>query len=586
MNFKEKWQKKWNFEKKLNFVMGTAILILIVLAISLSAAMFVYTLSKRNNEYAREHLELMAEDCADNLNQYKALLISLVLDDSIQKYCEAKERTQVYQVMGPAYTSLLDVLRIQSNSNFAAVTNDQLQTYVYSGNISAQAGNFEESFAKDYAQSLPANASGSIRMSFSDCYNRYGTYTMTLYFPVYSLTQMMSSNGVLVINLNDSILERIQKKTSLASSSMYLTDQRGLIVSTKQEDRIGEQLNTKGRITGESGRFWNHGTLVTYRKVTGWNYYLVHEIPGFELYETVIQMSLLMLGAMLIVTVGVLVVTKKISGRLYRPFYKVISKMNDVSEGNLGARIHTIDTDSDSRKLAEGFNQMMDEIDRLMGQVKEEQQQIMQMELNALQSQIQPHFLYNTLECIHWQAVIDGSQNISAMVKALAQYYRICLSGGRDIIALETELAHVKSYLIIQNMRYDNIIELQMDVPEEFLGVQLPKLTLQPLVENSIYHGIRVKEGRKGTVVIRARAAGDDLLVQVQDDGEGMTDEAIRELNRTIGTFERTRGYGIHNVHKRLELLFGAGYGLKFYAGEKCGLTAEIRIPKEGGNDV
>lgn len=81
--------------------------------------------------------------------------------------------------------------------------------------------------------------------------------------------------------------------------------------------------------------------------------------------------------------------------------------------------------------------------------------------------------------------------------------------------------------------------------------VQLPKLTLQPLVENSIYHGIRVKEGRKGTVVIRARAAGDDLLVQVQDDGEGMTDEAIRELNRTIGTFERTRGYGIHNVHKR-----------------------------------
>ena len=124
MNFKEKWQKKWNFEKKLNFVMGTAILILIVLAISLSAAMFVYTLSKRNNEYAREHLELMAEDCADNLNQYKALLISLVLDDSIQKYCEAKERTQVYQAMGSAYTSLLDVLQIQINSNFAAVTND------------------------------------------------------------------------------------------------------------------------------------------------------------------------------------------------------------------------------------------------------------------------------------------------------------------------------------------------------------------------------------------------------------------------------------------------------------------------------
>lgn len=104
--------------------------------------MFVYTLSKRNNEYAREHLELMAEDCADNLNQYKALLISLVLDDSIQKYCEAKERTQVYQAMGSAYTSLLDVLQIQSNSNFAAVTNDQLQTYVYSGKYFRAGGQF------------------------------------------------------------------------------------------------------------------------------------------------------------------------------------------------------------------------------------------------------------------------------------------------------------------------------------------------------------------------------------------------------------------------------------------------------------
>lgn len=586
MKFREKWQNVWNFEKKINFMTGMSILMLIVLAVSLSASMFVYTLSKRNNEYAREHLDLMAEDYAENLNQYKAILTSLVLDENIQKYCAATEKKEAYQTMGEAYTSLLDVLRIQSNANFAVVTNEALDTYIFTGNFSAQAGNYEESFAQDYAGSIPANESGSIRMSFSDCYNRYGTYTLTLYFPVYSLTRMVSSNGMLVINLNDSILDRIQKKTSLASTSMYLVDESGRIVSAKQKERIGTALDVRERISGTSGHFWNHGTLVNFRKVRGWNYYLIHEIPGFELYENVVLLALFMLGAMLIGTVGVLVATKKITRRLYRPFSKVISKMNDVSEGNLGTRIHTIEADSDSRKLAEGFNRMMDEIDLLMEKVKEEQQQITQMELNALQSQIQPHFLYNTLECIHWQAVTDGSQNISAMVKALAQYYRICLSGGKDIIALETELAHVKNYLIIQNMRYDNIIELSVDVPEEFLGVQLPKLTLQPLVENSIYHGIRVKEGRKGTVLIRARADGEDLLICVQDDGEGMTEDAIRELNGTIGTFERTRGYGIHNVHKRLELLFGPGYGLHFYAGEKGGLTAEIRIPQKGGNDV
>ena len=132
---------------------------------------------------------------------------------------------------------------------------------------------------------------------------------------------------------------------------------------------------------------------------------------------------------------------------------------------------------------------MMDDINQLMIKNREEQHQLDQIRFNSLQSQIQPHFLYNTLDCIHWQASADGNKEVSDLIVALAAYYRICLSNGKDIIPLSVELEQIRYYLIIQNKRYGDIIHYENKVDEKYLGVLLPKLTLQPLVENSIYHG-------------------------------------------------------------------------------------------------
>ena len=213
------------------------------------------------------------------------------------------------------------------------------------------------------------------------------------------------------------------------------------------------------------------------------------------------------------------------------------------------------------------------------GKSKEEQEQMKRIELNSLQSQIQPHFLYNTLECIHWQAASDGNIEISTMVKALAQYYRICLSQGNDIIPIERELEHIKNYLIIQNMRYGDIIELNIDVPEQYRQVKIPKLTLQPLVENSIYHGIKVKEGRKGNIKIFTEQEGKDFFLIVCDNGEGMSEERVNYLNQQISEFDKNIGYGINNVNKRIELMFGKEYGLTFYRNPEAGIRVKIRLP-------
>ena len=274
-------------------------------------------------------------------------------------------------------------------------------------------------------------------------------------------------------------------------------------------------------------------------------------------------------------------ILRKMINSFYEPINRVVTTMDGVSEGKLDERIDMKSMDTDSRKLAEGFNDMMDKIDMLMEQVKLEQHQIEQIRFNALYAQIKPHFLYNTLECIHWQAVSDGNQEISTMVKAMAQYYRVCLSRGKEMIPLGQELEHIRSYLVIQNMRYDNIIDLEDHIPEGFYRVNIPKMTLQPLVENAIYHGIRIKEGGKGKIFLEIRRKGEDVYLSLGDSGSGMTQWEIDEMNQSISQYDESFGYGVRNVNKRIELMFGKAYGLYYFKNEQGGVTVEIHLPFE-----
>lgn len=173
----------------------------------------------------------------------------------------------------------------------------------------------------------------------------------------------------------------------------------------------------------------------------------------------------------------------------------------------------------------------------------------------------------------------DGNKEISTLVMALAKYYRICLSKGHDVISLGLEIEHIKNYLIIQNMRYDNIIGSEFQVDDTCKDAMVPKLTLQPLVENSIYHGIKVKEGRKGSVFLKAVRKENTVLITLEDTGSGMTQSQIDAMNQQLSEYDESFGYGVRNVNKRIELLYGKDYGLYYLRNEFGGVTVEIQLP-------
>lgn len=584
----EKRTSAWNLKRKISFFLSLTILATSVIILVVSTMSAVYYMTKQSKNMAKEQLATLASNYDGTLEQYQNLAVSLVINDEVQNYCKSPESIGVEyeRVAGGVYNYLLNMLNVQSNMNFSVVLKENTGNYVYKGNSSVVDARFDLVYKKDYEESIPTKAGSTVRISFGNNYFRDGQYTLTLYHPIYPTATISEPKGMLVMNLSDSMLEQLHVDNSQGfDSELFLMDRNGKMVSTANQDKAGSQVPYKNKMEGSSGSFQENGMLINYQKVGNWNYYLVNEIPVLELYKGSLGIMAVLLVVILAMTAFSLVTLRRIMNSFYEPINRVVAVMDDVTGGRLDVRIDMKSMDTDSKKLAEGFNLMMDKIDVLMEQVKREQHEMEQIRFNALHSQIKPHFLYNTLECIHWQAVIDGNKEISTMVKAMAQYYRLCLSRGKEIISLKEEIRHIESYLIIQNMRYDNIIDLEDKIPEAFYNVKIPKMTLQPLIENAIYHGIRVKEGGKGRVALSIEKKGKDVYLLVEDSGTGMSQEKIDEMNRSISRHDETFGYGIRNVNRRIELMFGAEYGLRYFKNEQGGVTVEVHLPLEADTE-
>ena len=235
-------------------------------------------------------------------------------------------------------------------------------------------------------------------------------------------------------------------------------------------------------------------------------------------------------------------------------------------------------------QLGDAFNSMVDQINKLLALVYEEQKKKRDAELKILHEQIKPHFLYNTLDTIQWMAKKYRAQDIVDIVLALSNFFRISLSQGKEYITLEQEVEMVKSYLDIQKFRYEELFDYQIEVEPCILKCRVLKLSLQPLVENALYHGIKESDQERGTIWIRGRAEDtDSIVLEVEDNGAGMTEERLSQLNSWMASGETqgdVQAYGTRNVNDRVKIAYGEEYGLRFLRRAGGGTVAVLRMKK------
>ncbi len=271
-----------------------------------------------------------------------------------------------------------------------------------------------------------------------------------------------------------------------------------------------------------------------------------------------------------------------LSKSIYAPIKKLHDVTTTITKNDLQA-LMTSDNVDEITELGMSFNIMIGKIKELLDSKIKEQENLKKAELRALQAQINPHFLYNTLDTIIWMAESKKTDQVVQIVAALSSFFRISLSKGMDWITIGEEIERIKSYLTIQKMRYHDILDFKIEVDQDVAENTILKLILQPLVENALYHGIKNKR-QGGTIIVRARRKGEDeIILEVEDNGIGFTPQKLAQLRADLeddsGEIKLESGFGIGNVNKRIRLYYGKQYGLFVESEYSTGTCVTLVIP-------
>ncbi|MGE5583306.1 MAG: sensor histidine kinase [Bacillota bacterium] len=395
-------------------------------------------------------------------------------------------------------------------------------------------------------------------------------------------------SGVVLIDIEEERFSKITGSRLGKTGYMFILDKNNNVVSYPNKSKVSLKIPLDLKTIKDTASFDRNSavnidgknSIVLYKRspVNGWR--IVGVLPVNELTKESRMVGLIIAGLLLVLCLVALGAAWAIAGSVVDPIKKLISLMRKAEEGDLSVYMN-VKYNDEVGQLGRSFNLMIGEIGKLMAKVYEEQQELRKAELKALQAQINPHFLYNTLDSIIWLSRAKRDEEVITMATALTKLFRIGISRGRDIISIQEEVEHSDSYLTIQHIRYKNKFSYEIAIPEELTKYQTLKLILQPLIENAIYHGIKMKR-EPGKIMITAREDEDCLIFEVSDTGIGMTREKLKALENTLknSSGERLKSYGLKNVNERIKIYFGPEYGLTFFSEYGRGTKVEIKIPK------
>ena len=317
---------------------------------------------------------------------------------------------------------------------------------------------------------------------------------------------------------------------------------------------------------------------------TGWRVVSVSSYQ--EVMQNAKQMFLIVVCVLVVTLTIVLLVAVKLSATITKPIVKLRNLMEKTEDGDLNVRFQGSDQDEIS-DLGRCFNRMLEQIQELVNAVYVEQEHKRKAQLQVVQEQFKPHFLYNTLDTIGWMAREYSADNIVKLVDALTNVFRISLSKGRDYISIAEEMKYISNYLYIQKIRYGPKVLYEMEMDETLAEVKIPKLILQPLVENAIYHGVKLKRG-EGHLGIKVKKVEDHISMVVEDDGKGMAKEQVEKLTRLLNeptSPEENQSFGLFYVKERLRMQYGEKFQVLVESEEGVGTKVTILIWEEEAED-
>ena len=395
--------------------------------------------------------------------------------------------------------------------------------------------------------------------------------------------------GLFFVDLNYSAISDLCNNNSIEEKGyIFVLDAEGNIVYHPKQQLMYGGLKTENRdavmecredslIIDEGG----DSKLYTMSKSkrTGWT--VVGAVYTSELLKNNEQAQMWYLLVASILLLAVIGISSIISREITKPIRSLRDSMRKVQNGQFDTHVEVI-TENEIGSLGRSFNLMTSEIQALMEQNVYEQKQKRKSELKALQAQINPHFLYNTLDSIIWMSEAGENDEVVEMTSALARLLRQSISNDKEEVELEKEIEYVKNYLTIQKMRYKDKLEFFIYVDPRVAHVPIIKLVLQPLVENAIYHGIKYKE-TKGNLKIYARPVDGRVEIVVADDGIGMDEDVMEHIFDEHRKEQKRNGVGVPNVQKRLKLQYGSEYGIRYESVKGAGTKAVITIPVDGG---
>lgn len=564
---------------KMNVKMGIfffVISLILTLSISYSSYYIASSIILNNmKEQTRDSIDQASEYISEYLDKIKGLSDLIAMYPDTIAALERSDEKSIQSLASMLKISASSDKRLQSVSviskNGFAVTSDSSMAMPLSDNM------MDESWYKNAVLSKRMPAVTSIR---------HGEFTMDKSSWVISISHEIVDEknrhlGVVLIDMSYRFIEDYIKSLNLGKNGYaYILDSDNMIIYHRDENVLmdemkADELRMLSKLSNQSEISDNFEYIITKDEIANSDWLLVgissmenvHELKN-SLIKTLVLINFVILMASIFISFA-------ISGKFTDPITQLQNAMMKLDEnwGHLQISPHS---SIEIKELAREYNELIDRIKLLTRDIAQKEDAKRIFELKALQSQINPHFLYNTLDTILWLAELGENEKVADVSKALGQMLRFSLNINQNMVELEHEMKHIENYLKIQNYRYDDRIHYEITGDEKLLHAKVPKMILQPIIENAIYHGIRKKSG-SGTIFIEFEAQGEDLILCVSDDGIGYCEEAQKSDNES-GLKAKLGGIGLGNVDQRIKILCGEEYGISIRAREGGGTIVSYRL--------